>query len=101
MEAATLAGRAAASAPGDPRYAWTEAYYRERGGDLTGAAQVLERLVVRHPGYRDGWALLGALRERSDPAAAREVYERAARTPSLAERDRAAFAARAAAIGPS
>jgi tetratricopeptide (TPR) repeat protein len=100
MEGARLAGRAASSTPGDPRYAWTEAYYRMKGHDSAGAARVLERLVVRHPGYRDGWALLGALREARDPAAAREVYERAARTPSLPESDRAAFAARARALGP-
>jgi tetratricopeptide (TPR) repeat protein len=100
-QAATLAGRAAEASPEDPRYAWTEAFYREKSGDVEGAVRVLERLVVRHPGYRDGWALLGALHEsRGRVAAARAVYERAARTASLPAADRAAFEARARGTSP-
>lgn len=95
-QAATLAGHAAEASPEDPRYAWTEAFYLEKSGDAEGAVRVLERLVVRHPGYRDGWALLGALHEsRGRAASARAVYERAARTGSLPASDRAAFEARA------
>ena len=82
LRAATLAGRAAETTPGDARYAWTEAYSLEKGGDTEGAVRVLERLVTRHPGYRDGWPLLGALHEGRGRAAVRAVYERAARTPS-------------------
>ena len=35
-EAATLAGRAAALAPQDPRYAFTQAFYLEKAGDAAG-----------------------------------------------------------------
>ncbi len=99
-EAAALAGRAAEATPDDPRYAWTQAFYLERAGDGAGAVRVLERLVVRHPGYRDGWALLGAILEgQGRGEAARAVYDRAARTATLPTADRAAFAARARGAG--
>jgi tetratricopeptide (TPR) repeat protein len=97
-EAASLAGRAAELAPQEPRHAFTQAFYLEKAGDAAGAERVLRALVTRHPGYRDAWALLGALLEgrgRGDEAA--EVYRRAAGTASLPEPDRRAFEARAGA----
>jgi tetratricopeptide (TPR) repeat protein len=95
-EAAALAGRAAAASPQDPRYAFTQAYYLQQAGDPAGAERVLRALVVRHPGHRDAWALLGALLEsRGRGGEAAEVYRRAARSPALAGAERTAFAARA------
>jgi tetratricopeptide (TPR) repeat protein len=97
-EAASLAARAAVLAPQEPRHAFTQAFYLEKAGDRAGAERVLRALVTRHPGYRDAWALLGALLEgrgRGDEAA--EVYRRAAGTASLPEPDRRAFEARAGA----
>jgi len=95
-EAATLAGRAAEIAPQDPRYAFTQAFYLEKAGDAAGAERVLRALVTRHPGHRDGWALLGALLEGwGRPAEAADVYRRAAGTAALPAADRAAFDARA------
>jgi len=97
-EAAALSARAATIAPGDPRYAFTQAFYLEKAGDVGGAEGVLRALVVRHPGYRDGWALLGALLEgRGRAAEAADVYRRAAATAALPAPDRAAFEARAGA----
>jgi tetratricopeptide (TPR) repeat protein len=99
-EAASLAGRAAESAPSDPRYAFTQAFYLEKAGDAAGAERVLRSLVTRHAGYRDAWAFLGALLEgggRGDEAAA--VYRRAAATAALSGVDRQAFEARARAAG--
>jgi Flp pilus assembly protein TadD len=94
-EAAALAGRAADVFPQDPRYALTQALYLERAGDAAGAERVLRALVVRHPGHRDAWALLGALLEsRGRGSEAAEVYRRAARTPALAAADRKAFEGR-------
>jgi tetratricopeptide (TPR) repeat protein len=99
-EAASLAGRAADRAPEEPRYAYTQAFYLEKAGDVTGAERVLRALVARHPGYRDAWGMLGALLEsRGRGGEAAEVYRRAAATPSLPEPDRRAFAARAGAAG--
>ena len=95
-EAASLAGRAAGIAPQDPRYAFTQAFYLEKAGDAAGAERVLRALVARHPGYRDGWAFLGALLEgQGRSAEAADVYRRAAETAALSATDRAAFAARA------
>jgi Flp pilus assembly protein TadD len=95
-EAATLAGQAAAVAPQDPRYAFTQAFYLQKAGDASAAERVLRALVARHPGYRDGWALLGALLEgRGRSAEAAEVYRRAAGVATLSAADRAAFEARA------
>jgi Flp pilus assembly protein TadD len=97
-EAAALAGRAAAASPQDPRYAFTQAYYLQQAGDPAGAERVLRALVVRHPGHRDAWALLGALLEsRGRGSEAAEVYRRAAEAPALAAAERRAFEARAAA----
>jgi tetratricopeptide (TPR) repeat protein len=93
--AAALAGRAAELAPGEPRYAFTHAFYLDKAGDRAGAERVLRSLVARHAGYRDGWAFLGALLEsRGQAAAAAEVYRLAAATPSLPDADRRAFEAR-------
>jgi len=95
-EAASLAGRAAESAPADPRHAFTQAFYLQKAGDAAGAERVLRALVTRHPGYRDAWALLGAVLESQglgDEAA--EVYRRAAGTAALPAVDRRAFEARA------
>jgi Flp pilus assembly protein TadD len=94
-EAASLAGRAAALAPQDPRYAFSQAFYAEKAGDARAAERVLRALVARHPGYRDGWALLGALLEgRGRAAEAAEVYRQAAGTAVLSAAERAAFEAR-------
>ena len=99
-EAASLAGGAAERAPQEPRYAYTQAFYLEKVGDVAGAERVLRALVARHPGYRDGWAMLGALLEaRGRGADAADVYRRAAGTASLPEPDRRAFEARAGAAG--
>ncbi len=97
-EAAALAGRAAAASPQDPRYAFTQAYYLQQARDPAGAERVLRALVVRHPGHRDAWALLGALLEsRGRGSEAALVYGQAAKTPALAAADRKAFGARATA----
>ena len=67
-----------------------------RPATRAGAERALRALVARHPGYRDGWAFLGALLEgQGRSAEAADVYRRAAETAALPATDRAAFAARA------
>jgi hypothetical protein len=86
---------AAIHSKADARYAFTQAFYLEKAGDAAGAERVLRALVTRHPGYRDGWAVLGALLEgRGRAADAADVYRRAAETAALPAADRAAFDAR-------
>jgi tetratricopeptide (TPR) repeat protein len=99
-EGASLAGRAAERAPQEPRYAYTQAFYLQKVGDVAGAEHVLRALVARHPGSRDAWAMLGSLLEsRGRGAEAAEVYRQAARSGSLPEPDRRSFEARAGAAG--
>jgi Flp pilus assembly protein TadD len=94
--AADLARRAAEVEPGQPQYAWTQAYFASEAGDWVGARRILENLVHRHPGYADGWSLLGALLERQGRRAeARQLYARAAAAAELSPADRAGFEARA------
>jgi tetratricopeptide (TPR) repeat protein len=72
-EAVPLARQAAALRPDDPRYAWTEAFYRQRAGDLTGAQTVLETLLRQHPSFGDTYGLLAEIytrQGRSDEAQA-------------------------------
>jgi tetratricopeptide (TPR) repeat protein len=57
-EAIALCARAAAARPQEPRYAYTEAFYRRQKGDLPGAERVLRALQQRHPTYTDATALL-------------------------------------------
>ena len=56
---------------------------------------MLRALVARHPGYRDGWAFLGALLEgQGRLTEAADVYRQAAGITALSAADRAAFEAR-------
>jgi tetratricopeptide (TPR) repeat protein len=95
-EAAALARRAAQAEPGQPRYAWTHAYFAAAAGDVTDARRVLEALLRAQPGYGDAWGLLGTLLEKEGRTAeAREVYGRASRADALSPAERVAFQARA------
>jgi tetratricopeptide (TPR) repeat protein len=69
--------------PGDPRYAYTLAFYLEKKGRRGEAVDLLGQLLTEHPLYFDAYSFLGALHEKSgDSARASEVYRKA-----LAQRD--------------
>jgi tetratricopeptide (TPR) repeat protein len=57
-EAVSLAGAAARQRPEEPRYAWTQAFYQSRSGDLRGAEATLEALLRAHPDHADAQGLL-------------------------------------------
>lgn len=100
-EAAALASLAAQSVPEEPRYSWTEAFYLQESGDPVGAGRVLEALTTRYPGYRDAWALLGAVLEsQGRHTEARDVYLRASSVRELSRADRLRFEARARGTAP-
>jgi len=63
-EAIALCARAAAARPQEPRYAYTEAFYRRQKGDLAGAERVLRALLQRHPNHSDAAALLQDILQR-------------------------------------
>jgi len=88
-EAIEWCRRAAELQPGDPRHAYTLAFYQQLGGDAPGAVRTLRELVDRHPAYGDAYVLLGTLyEEAADTAAAIAAYRQALESGALAEPDR-------------
>ncbi len=101
-EAAALCRRAAELSPGEPRYAFSRAYYEFRAGDARAATATLEALVARAPGYADAYLLLGELYERTGRAdEARALFRKGSAEPALAPEVRSALARRAGPAAPS
>jgi tetratricopeptide (TPR) repeat protein len=98
-EAVEWCRRAAELQPGDPRHAYTLAFYQNLGGDLPGAVRSLRRLIERHPDYGDAYVLLGTIYEEgADTAAAIAAYSQALESGVLAEPDRRVIEARLLAL---
>jgi tetratricopeptide (TPR) repeat protein len=98
-EAIEWCRRAAELQPGDPRHAYTLAFYQNLGGDSPGAVRTLRGLIRRHPGYGDAYVLLGTVYEEvADTAAAIAAYSQALESGTLAEPDRRAIEARLLAL---
>jgi tetratricopeptide (TPR) repeat protein len=99
QEALLWCARAAAARPGEPRYAYTLAFYQRQAGDEDGAIRILEELIGRSPGHADAYAFLGSIYEeagRLDDA--RALYRKAAGTEALDPRTRSRLAARGQAL---
>lgn len=62
-EAVAWCQKAADISPGEPRYAYTLAYYAERKGDSASAVKTLQSLVERHPTYGEAYLMLGGIYE--------------------------------------
>ncbi|MCX7886913.1 MAG: tetratricopeptide repeat protein, partial [Verrucomicrobiae bacterium] len=62
-EAIELCARAAAAHPEEPRYAYTEAFYRLQKGDHAAAARTLQALLQRHPQHTDARTLLQQIQQ--------------------------------------
>jgi tetratricopeptide (TPR) repeat protein len=76
-EAIVLCRRAAELRPGEPKHAYTCAFFVYRKGDRDAAAQVLRELIRRHPAYADAYALLGTIcAEQGRQDEARELEAR-------------------------
>ncbi len=98
-EAIEWCRRAAELQPGDPRNAYTLAFYQNLGGDAPGAASTLRELIARHPRYGDAYVLLGTVYEEvADTAAAIAAYRQALEREVLAEPDRRVIEARLLAL---
>jgi tetratricopeptide (TPR) repeat protein len=98
-EGAECARRAAALRPGEPRYAWTQAFYQAKSGDAKGAVATLRALLKTHPTYPDAYPLLGELYQRlgrTEDALA--LYERAQGIAELPEDLRTKLALQAHAL---
>jgi tetratricopeptide (TPR) repeat protein len=72
-EAVSFCRKAAEIRPDVPRYAFTLAFYQQRKGDLTGAANVLDALITRYPAYADAYVLLGGIYEKQGRRAEAEA----------------------------
>ncbi|MGD2217075.1 MAG: tetratricopeptide repeat protein, partial [Gemmatimonadales bacterium] len=98
-EAIEWCQRAAELQPGDPRHAYTLAFYQNLDGDSSGAIGTLRRLIERHPEYADAYVLLGTVyEEAADTAAAIAAYNQALESGVLAEPDRRVIEARLLAL---
>jgi Flp pilus assembly protein TadD len=94
-EAVAWSRKAAEAAPGEPKYAFTLAYFQAAAGDLAGAEATLTEGLRLHPAHGDSILLLGDLLVRSGrPDEARTLYERALTDPRLSAEAGRAIAAR-------
>ncbi len=94
-EAVELSGKAAEVMPENPRYAYTLAYFQAQSGDSEGAAETLEALVARYPGYGDAVVSLGEIYEkRGGMMEMMVLYERALASDELSDEYRRALSAR-------
>ena len=94
-EAITLCREAVELRSGEPKFAYTLAFYLRESGRIEEAVQTLRRLLGEHPGSVDGYMLLGDIMERQRRfAEAIDVYREAADNEQLSAPVRALFTAR-------
>ena len=88
-EAVDYCRMAAEIRPHQPRYAYTLAYYRQQKGDLSGASEVLERLLAAYPSYADAYVLLGEIYEKGGKRVeAERTYDRGINVQGIPDRHR-------------
>jgi predicted Zn-dependent protease len=84
--------KAAALRPGEPKYAYTLAFYQREGDDVAGATATLEVLISRIPSYPDAYLLLADIHQQQGrKEEAVKVYNRAMAAPGIPERARKFF----------
>ncbi|UCC32136.1 MAG: tetratricopeptide repeat protein, partial [Phycisphaerales bacterium] len=82
--------------PGEPKYAYTLAFYLHENGNDDGAVRVLQKMLERKPASADPYALLGQIYEQSGRKNdAIAVYRQATDNQSLPAPERYRFAQRA------
>jgi Tfp pilus assembly protein PilF len=92
--------RAVELRPGEPRYAYTLAFYQLQNGSPREAAFTLEKLIARKPAYPDAYALLGQIYARQNKSReALAVYKQAAENTNLDRDQRTRFAGLARSLG--
>jgi tetratricopeptide (TPR) repeat protein len=98
-EALQWCGKAAELNPGEPKYAYTLAYYLNEAGRKGDAVKGLQQIVARHANYWDAYSLLGAIyEEQRDVARAKALYRQALSAEQLPAEGRQFFQARLAAL---
>ncbi len=82
--------------PGEPKYAYTLAFYLHENSNDDGAVRVLQKMFEQRPAIADPYALLGQIYEiRGNRDDAIAVYRRATDNESLPAPERYRFAQRA------
>ncbi len=82
--------------PGEPKYAYTLAFYLHENADDDGAIRVLRQMLDGRPANGDAYALLGQIyEERGERDDAIVVYLQAAENEKLPAQERRRFAQRA------
>ena len=94
-EALKWCAKASALRPGEPKYAYTLAFYQRQQGDDGAAAATLEALIARTPAFPDAYLLLAEMCEQQGKKEqAATVYARAAAEQGMPERARSYFKSR-------
>ena len=84
--------KAASLRPGEPKYAYTLAFYQQQGGDTAAATATLDGLLARSPAYPDAYLLLADIYEQQGrKEEAVKVYNRAVAAPGIPDRARKFF----------
>ena len=88
-EAVDFCKKAAKLRPDQPKYAYTLAFYLREKGDLSSAANALEELIVRHPGYTNAYFFLGDICEQQgEKKQAEQVYRKVLADQALSDQER-------------
>ncbi|MFH1964894.1 MAG: tetratricopeptide repeat protein, partial [Acidobacteriota bacterium] len=96
-EAIGMSRLAARENPGNPRYSYTLSFFLHQKGADREAAEILEGLVDREPGFASSYPLLGSLLEASGRySRARDLYLQALELPGLNPGERNYFSGKAA-----
>lgn len=92
-ESIALCRKAAELRPQEPKYAYTLAFYLQKGGDSARAVAALKALLQRYPEHVDSIALLGSIYEETGRReAAAQLYRRAAANDAIPPQARRQFA---------
>jgi tetratricopeptide (TPR) repeat protein/nitrate/TMAO reductase-like tetraheme cytochrome c subunit len=80
--------------PGEPKYAFTLAFFQKEQKDLTGAATTLQELLAQRPTFADAYLMLAEIYgQQGNRSEAEAVLRQAQQVESLSPRDRARIAA--------
>lgn len=94
-EAIDWCRQACRSQPGEPRYAYSLAFFLHKSGGFVEAERVLRELLMRNPDYFSAYGLLGDIYEGwNEFAKAAELYRQALNRPALPLSDRRVFEAK-------
>ncbi|MBM3887558.1 MAG: tetratricopeptide repeat protein [Verrucomicrobia bacterium] len=100
-EAVELCRKAAALRPTEAKYGYTAAFYMRQRGDIRGAIEMLQQIVLNRHADGPTYGLLGQLyEEQGSNAAALSIYRQATADENLPERDRQQFALKVKSFSP-